>query len=196
VIIGIDPSLTSTGVSDGVESIVLETSPKDEHSPPVDILRRVNLQIDHIRRFVYRSCNMIDLQRPTFYIEDVLKSMSMRVPVDANGRAHAQVGVGHLFEMGFWFARFYEEFDNAQIHLVSPSQLKGFVASKGNYPKAKMPLAVYKRWGVEFDGDPGLDKLHAFCLVKLGEAVRDGQFEYVEPHRRGKGTRTAKKRQS
>jgi hypothetical protein len=193
-IIGIDPSLTSTGISNGIDSAVIETQPGNDLSPPRDILRRVNEQMATISSFWSATLNGAE-EFVTFYIEDVLKSMSMRVPVDANGRAHAQVGVGHLFEMGIWFARFYETFDNiSDIRLVSPSQLKSYVASKGNYPKAKMPLAVYKRWNVEFEQDPGLDKLHAFCLVRLGTAVELGEFEYVEPHRRGQGVRSAKKR--
>ena len=179
-IIGIDPSLTSTGVSDGTRHILLTTKPSDTMSPLQDTVRRVNMQIRELKEWL-PSASRVHM----FYVEDVLKTMVMRGSTDADGNVKATVGAGHLFEMGVWFTIFHQTFPN--YRLVTPSQLKSFVTGKGNFSKAKMPLAVFKRWNIEFDADPGLDKLHAYCLYRLGMEVENGAYELTESKRRGQG---------
>lgn len=185
MIIGIDPSLTSTGVSNGENHDVIETGVDNQLSQMHSLIARVKYQMSELRKWIG--------DRDTVYIEDVMKTMAVRGTVDANGNVKGSVGAGHLFEMGVWFAHYYMNFPSP--HLVTPSQLKSYVAGKGNFPKSKMPLAVYKRWGIEFEGDPGLDKLHAYCLVQLGREHTAGTFDYTEAKRRGaKVVRSTSKR--
>ena len=50
---------------------------------------------------------------------------------------------------------------------VAPSALKKFATGKGNAPKELILQQVYKRWGVEFDDNNLAD---AFTLAKVGQA--------------------------
>ena len=179
-IIGIDPSLTSTGVSDGTRHMLLTTVPGEDVPPLTDTIRRVELQMHQLKAWLPSESRI-----HVFYVEDVLKTMVMRGSTDADGNVKATVGAGHLFEMGVWFTIFHQTFSN--YRLVTPSQLKSYVAGKGNFPKAKMPLAVFKRWNIEFDSDAGLDKLHGYCLYRLGMEVENGTYELTETKRRGQG---------
>jgi crossover junction endodeoxyribonuclease RuvC len=53
---------------------------------------------------------------------------------------------------------------------VAPTQLKKFATGKGNAKKEEVKLGAYKRWGVEFKTS---DETDAFCLSKIGEAILD-----------------------
>jgi hypothetical protein len=185
MIVGIDPSLTSSGLSDGTRTVLLTTQPKDELAAPLDILRRVDEQMVAIEEFL--EDGGVWREHVTFYIEDVKKSITT---MQTEGNTRATVGVSHLYEMGYWFAIFYTTFSDPlrfTIHLVNPGQLKAYVGGKANYPKAKMALASWKKWEIEFDGDPGLDKLHAYCLVRYGQEHIAGTIEHEDPSRRGLG---------
>lgn len=51
---------------------------------------------------------------------------------------------------------------------ISSSTIKKWASGKGNMPKDKMPLAVYKKWGVEF---PDNDQTFSLALADLGYHV-------------------------
>lgn len=48
---------------------------------------------------------------------------------------------------------------------ISSSTIKKWASGSGNLPKDKMPLAVYKKWGVEF---PDNDQTFSLALADLG----------------------------
>jgi hypothetical protein len=75
----------------------------------------------------------------------------------------------------------------AALYIVPPATLKKFVTGKGNTPKADMNLIVYKKWKVEFEDDPGRDKLFAYCLYRYGLALANGEIEHTPPPLRGMG---------
>ena len=51
---------------------------------------------------------------------------------------------------------------------VPPSTLKKFVTGKGNAKKDQMMLAIYKRWGTEFDNNDAAD---AYALAQYGRTL-------------------------
>ena len=52
---------------------------------------------------------------------------------------------------------------------VAPAEVKKFAAGKGSVGKPQMAVAVYKRWGVEFEDDNQVD---AYVLARMAWAMR------------------------
>lgn len=167
MIIGIDPSLTSTGISDGKRSICIASVPVVCSDMIEGTRRRIRMQMHSIREFIFG---------------DVPEAIYLEGPMLNAGKAN----VGHLFEMGMWFDIFYNDFYGlCAISIVQPTTLKKFMTGKGNSAKQSIPLFIYKKWGVEFTDDPGLDKAHAYGLHRYGLAVANGELEHIPVSRRG-----------
>lgn len=151
LVIGIDPSLTGTGIvvlNDGKMVKALTT----RNSPELDTVERVltiKRQID------------VEISNYNFPILTVIEGFSY----GSKGRA--------LFDIAYlgWRIREYLEWiKNAHLNPwleVPPSQLKLFATGKGNSAKEVILQQVYKRWGVEFSDNNQAD---AFVLAKIGEA--------------------------
>lgn len=95
----------------------------------------------------------------------------------------------HLYEVGWIMARLYSMADEQGIPVIEVpnSTLKKWAFGKGNLDKAHVALAVYKRWGVEFTNDRGVDQAHAFMLHKYGCAVAAGEITHEPSAKRGSG---------
>lgn len=171
-VIGVDPSFTACGVSDGTRHAIIETRPRAEEES-LRALRRRSLEITNgVLRLVgdWHNNNSI-----MFFIEAPM----LRSGVNAGN---------HLLDLG-WLMNdliscIESEYQVTPV-LVPTLTLKKFASGKGNTKKDEMKLAVFKKWGVEFDRDPGCDKLHAYCLHKYGEAVIHGDVEVTPIRRRG-----------
>lgn len=61
--------------------------------------------------------------------------------------------------------------------LVSTSALKKFVTGKGVGKKNEILLAVYRKWGVDFGGQD--DMADAFGLARVGSALLSGTTEHL-----------------
>lgn len=59
---------------------------------------------------------------------------------------------------------------------VPPTSLKKFLSGKGNTPKTGMPLALYKRYGVDYENE---DQADAAGLAVLGAAVFGGHGKEI-----------------
>jgi Holliday junction resolvasome RuvABC endonuclease subunit len=59
--------------------------------------------------------------------------------------------------------------------MVSTSQLKKFVLSKGTGPKNQMLLGVYKQWGESFRNDNEAD---SYALAQVAKAVATNEVKY------------------
>lgn len=64
--------------------------------------------------------------------------------------------------------------------LVSPNALKKFVTGKGQGKKNEILLAVYRKWGVDFGGQD--DMADAYALARVGSALLCGTSEYAYEH--------------
>jgi Holliday junction resolvasome RuvABC endonuclease subunit len=186
--VGIDPSLTRTGLcafntrSQLLEVAVIESRPVDNATTSA-----VQQTYDRCLEIMGNIDNWL-LRFPT----DLAYEFLIEGPALAPHEAH------HLFEMGIWYATFFYRFANEvntitnfahgvnTITIIPPSTLKKFLG-KGNMSKNDVPMVVYKRWGVEFERDPGRDKAHAFALWKLGNELHDGNYAIEATKRRGAG---------
>lgn len=171
-VIGIDPSFTATGVSDGKRHAIIESKPKAEETAIAGLRRRSLEIVNGVLRFVGEGD---DDGAIMFFIEAPML------------RAAHNAG-NHLFDLGWLMNDLIScielEYQVTPV-LVPTLTLKKFASGKGNTKKDEMKLAVFKKWQVEFDRDPGCDKLHAYCLHKYGEAVLHGDVEVTPIRRRG-----------
>lgn len=172
IAIGIDPSYTNCGVSDGESHVVIQTKPDDENA--VDNIQRRSREIVRgVAKFVGgRSCHI--------FIEGPMASQ------------HAQ----HLYELGWLMNDLHTLLPVtragqgiAAIHQVPIATLRKWVTGKGNAPKDVMKLRVFQRFGIEFEKDPGCDKLFAYVLARYGRAALAGEIQEVTSKRRGSGAR-------
>jgi crossover junction endodeoxyribonuclease RuvC len=161
-VLGLDPSLTAFGVSDGTRHIVIATS------PPSDIDERCDTIVRNLRGFIS------DCSYPLHLLYE--------------GPSFGSVA-GFAWDHGYLTARvrMLARELGATFTMVPPANLKKFVTGKGNTPKAEMPLRVYRKWGIEFSDDRGADKLHAYCLHRYGLAVLEGELRFVASAPRGQG---------
>lgn len=137
-IIGIDASLTSTGVAifeDGDQKTIVIQSDKTGAERLIEIR-------DRIRVFTY-DADLITIEDYAF------------------ARANQAHQIGELG--GVLRVMFYEL--RLNVLKVSPSAVKKFATGKGVASKEQMAVAVYKRWGKEFGTN---DECDAFVLTEIG----------------------------
>lgn len=173
---GIDPSLTSLGISDGVRHEAIRT----EAGQPTKV--RVEAIRDGIERFICSHRIGPAAFTPMLWVIEAPLLSSM-------------MGAGHLYELGHVKDRIdllAEKLWPAEVRIIeipSPT-LRKWALGKGNVAKSEMPLAVYKKFGAEFADDKGCDKLFAFLLHRYGMAVLAGEVEHMPSKERGKGKRS------
>lgn len=174
VAIGIDPSLTSTGVSDGEQHILVKTSPAPGADPMEDLLDRSWAIAEGVVAFIGTRTVHLFIEAPMLAAH--------------GGGAHT------LFETGWLMHDLYCgvdgmcEGDVVAFTQVPRATLCKWAVGKGNIAKADMKLAVFKKFGVEFDNDPGSDKLFAYILARYGQAVLAGDIAPHQSKRRGEGS--------
>lgn len=176
IVIGIDPSLTNCGVSDGEHHEVIQTKPGPEDIGMIaDISRRCGEIVNGIAHFMN-----------THYAPG-----DFAFCVEAPMLTALQGGADFLFEAGWLYNDLFAFLrqHNSSIYLVPTSTLRKWATGKGNAPKDEMKLRAFKKFGVEMERDPGCDKLFAFLLSKFGQAIEAGEVEFVNPKRRGAGKR-------
>lgn len=148
-VIGIDPSFTGCGISDGTRYAIIKTKPG----------------------VIIKRCREIEIEMQRFIGAEKVDIIVVEAPAFSPNRA--KFGITNLFERGYLYRGIDQLADmlGARVISVEPTVLKKFVCGKGNAGKIEVPLAVYKRWGIEFGHDPGGDMAHAFALVKYGESI-------------------------
>jgi len=157
LIIGIDPSLTSTGIiilRDG-EVELAETT---KNRPEIGTINRVRLIRERIASIIENLSDGKQWQAPDLI---VIEGFSY----GSKGRS--------VFDIAYLGWRIREELerlkerDNIPWIEVPPSQLKQFATGKGNANKEIILQQVYKRWGVEFGDNNQAD---AYVLAQIGRA--------------------------
>lgn len=146
MIVGIDPSLTGTGVvilDDGgymVTQKLIATSLKD------CIEKRFDSIISDIKNLFFD--NGTDYK---IYIEGI--------SFNSKGNNLAQIcGLHYFIRWNLWLHKY-------QVKVVPPKTLKKHITGTGNGKKNLMLLKVYKKWGIEFDDDNLAD---AYGLARMG----------------------------
>ena len=143
-IVGIDASLTSTGI------VVL-----NEGYVYTDTIQRKSTGVERlieIRELVRLAVSGADL-------------------VAIEGYAFARPNQAHqIGELGGVLRVMFHE-EKIKYIEAAPSAVKKFATGKGNAKKEDVVLSVYKRWGKEFKTN---DETEAFVLAKIGEAWLKG----------------------
>jgi len=149
--IGIDPSLTGTGIvvlqnGEIVEQILIKSKPNG--SRPKDELLRLTTIVDNVKEIV-------DKHKPKLILVEGLAFMAKSTSL------MQLAGLNYLLRLSFADIPFV---------VVTPSSLKKFVSGAGNAKKDLMLMATYKRYGVEFSDDNLAD---GYGLAQVGHALLD-----------------------
>ena len=143
VVMGIDPSLTSTGVVGlAFGEMKSHQAIKSKLTGPA---RLVEIEEILLNSLIIHEPELVCLEGYGF--------------MSKSGNVQAELG-------GVIRRRLYK--DKYRYIEVAPSQVKKFASGKGNTQKEFMPLEVYKRWGVEFDTH---DEADAYVLARIAEAI-------------------------
>ncbi len=163
--IGLDPSFSNFGISDGIRSERISTSAKDSaRDRATEIVHSVSVFI-HEHQAKYETVILV-IEGPIFFGSDA----------------------SAVWDAGYLMARLDQlaMINRVDVLVVNPTQLKKFVCGKGNAPKTEVALDILQRWNVRFTDDRGADKAHAFALHKYGLAYLDGSLEHVPAKKRGR----------
>jgi len=146
-IIGIDLSLTGTGIADSYGEKTLRTNAADPMEARLILIRNHIAALDGVRY-------TIGIDQTVVVLEDFVT----RSPAASTlGMVHGIVRVA-LVEAGIPFV------------LVAPATLKKYVTGKGTAKKPDMRMAVYQRFGVDLSDDNQVDAygLRAMALDAYG----------------------------
>lgn len=157
LIIGIDPSLTSTGIV-VLRGNKVELAVTTKNEPALGTIDRVRLIYERI----------VDIQ------ENLSDGEKWQAPdlIVIEGFSYGSKGRS-VFDIAYLGWRIREELewlkeqDNIPWLEVPPSQLKKFATGQGNANKEIILQQVYKRWGVEFSDNNQAD---AYVLAQIGRA--------------------------
>jgi len=168
IVVGIDPSLTGTGIivlRNGELGKALTT----KNEPKLGTIERV--------RRIYEQINNVIENLSTCYVNAYIgdKRMIRWEPpslIVIEGFSYGSKGRG-VFDIAYLGWRIREELERYRTEddipwlEVSPSQVKQFATGKGNANKEVVLQQVYKRWGVELTDNNQAD---AYVLAQIGRA--------------------------
>ena len=170
LIVGIDPSLTATGIvvlRDGQVELARVTPNK----PELDTLTRV-FMIHHIITSIIE--NLKDETRGSWSPPDMIV---------IEGFSYGSKGRS-VFDIAYLGWRIREELDKLKREdgipwmEVPPTTLKKYATGKGNSSKEIILQQVYKRWGYETHDNNIAD---AYVLAQIGEAYCDNCVNDTAP---------------
>lgn len=150
-VIGIDPSMTSTGVTvlDG-DTVLLSDTIKTK---PTDTLRHELERLQSIRDGIWKMI------LPHYVKGDSLAAL------EAPSFCSKTSSIVQLAGLNFLIRDAFHEW-GIPLLIVPPMSLKKWVI-KGSAKKEEMRLAVYKRWNVEFKTN---DEIDSYALARLAQA--------------------------
>ncbi len=161
LIIGIDPSLTSTGIV-VLRGNKVELAVTTKNKPALGTIDRVRLIYERIVCVAESLTDGEKWQAPDLI---VIEGFSY----GSKGRS--------VFDIAYLGWRIREELERLRTEdgipwlEVPPSQLKKFATGQGNANKEIILQQVYKRWGVEFSDNNQAD---AYVLAQIGRAYLGG----------------------
>jgi crossover junction endodeoxyribonuclease RuvC len=151
-VIGIDPSLTSTGLvalaswAEQLDGLNVTTQPYGG-DPGRNVHERMN-RIEHITREVLAS---VQKHKPTV------------ICVEGYSLGHNTPGTADRLELG-GLLRYSICRECASVYEVAPSTLKKWATGKHTSDKVQVAVALSKRYGVEFQND---DMYDAYALARM-----------------------------
>lgn len=152
-IVGLDLSLTSTGISSICPKVLSIVTRIEKTSSSMSYMGRYNKLIESIKSEIPSNGDII------FFIEGYSfgsfgKSSSASYLIELSG----------ILKYDLWKA-------GISYKIVPPTLLKKFITGKGNAKKEDIKLHIYKRYGMEFAVSDSAD---AYGLMALGGAYYTG----------------------
>lgn len=152
-IVGLDLSLTSTGIATTTPESGVPSARVEKTSNKISYPERYNKLLESILREVPEDKKVI------FFIEgysfgSFAKSSSMSYLIELGGIIKFE-----LWKRGLPYI------------IVPPSLLKKFITGKGNAKKEDIKLHIYKKYGKEFSVSDAAD---AYGLIEFGSAYLTG----------------------
>jgi len=155
LVIGVDPSKTSTGivVLNGDEVVEARTLQPKKSQSDLDVA---------IWQQYHFGCFLNDFRADTdlLLFEDYIYMGSKRLA--------AAVTIGTALRM-------ITKEIGVTFETVAVTQVKKFALAKGKRQKQDMKLAVYKRWGFEHDSD---DVVDAYVIARIAQALAHPENDY------------------
>jgi len=151
-ILGIDPSLTSTGIVT-LQGGVVDLTQTTKDMPKLETIERVRLIREQVNKVIQHPSIALDLI--------VIEGFSF----GSKGRS--------LFEIAYLGYRIREDLEHFKNNEgipwieVSPDSVKKFTSNMGTSTKSVMIKEVYKRWGFDTNSD---DLADAYALAQIGRA--------------------------
>lgn len=167
-VLGIDPSLVSTGlvVVDAQGKRIRE---KVAGTVPGEVLPRLQAITDQV-------LIMVGTFKPSLVVMEGLSYGSK------GGMQFDRTGLHYV--MRFLISQYHPALGKG-IKIVPPTTLKKWVTTKGNSKKEDMKLAVFKRWMVDYSAAPN-DLCDAYCLARWGLAFIAGDTDLPAKKKKGK----------
>jgi crossover junction endodeoxyribonuclease RuvC len=159
LIIGIDPSLTATGIvvlRDGK----VELAETTKNRPELGTIERVRLIRE---RIIDITENLINEEKTEWQAPDLIV---------IEGFSYGSKGRS-LFDIAYLGWRIREDLEQLKVDggvpwiEPAPDSVKKFASNKGTSTKDVMIKEVYKRWGFDTDSD---DLADAYVLAQIGRA--------------------------
>ena len=150
--IGIDPSLTGCAV------VVIDEEGK------LIVSQRLENKLRGVERLIYIRDKVLRI----ISCYDGIQGIG--IEGYARGASNRREEAGELG--GILRVMFYE-FQLPWLD-IAPSQIKKFATGNGNAPKDHVLLAVYKKWGVEFETN---DEADAFVAAQIVRAMEISEYE-------------------
>ena len=168
IVMGIDPSLTGTGVVviDGEGSIITrKVIGTPASTPTLQRIRRITHDVLQIYLGVVPGPSVV-------VIEQLVQGQT--------GKANDRAGLHWLIRSFLSTRRMQEGYleQSSDAIEVAPGTLKKWVTGTGSAEKNLMLLKTFKRWGVEFSDDNECD---AYCLARWGLAYLKGEVKLPVP---------------
>ncbi len=169
IAIGLDPSVSSYGISNGFDHERIVTKPTSS-------LR------DRAAQIMIRVAQFITEQpvKPLLVTEGPISYAADPAALfDAGYLKCALDDVAHRY--------------GCEVIVIQPATLKKHLTGRGNAPKTEVALEILHRYGIRFTDDPGADKAHAFALHRYGMDVIEGKIAHADPVARGSKKKPLKK---
>lgn len=158
LVMGLDPSLTSTGVAvmtpDGRAQTELVKSTGKVTDTITDTANRIGQITSQVFSFA------VSVNPAVVVIESA--TFSTHKDTSAHRRA------------GLWWSLVQVVGEHWPVVDVTPSQLKKYATSKGNAPKETVLMTAARKWGHEVVEDGSYDRADALFLASMGSQYLGG----------------------
>ena len=158
MIIGIDPSLTSTGI------VVLDRLGNLIDHKAIQFRDKLNNKVYfNLERFNYTLTN-IDIVLHNYAEKGVIAIEGFAYGAKQKTRSLIEFGALGWMIRKMWYDKYRDEY---KLIIIQPTQLKQFIGEKGNCKKERMILKVWQKYNIEFKTN---DETDAYGLAQMGLA--------------------------